>query len=167
MGQSIEVHDHGRTAAFSFEEMLRYSGPGSPGGVALGCKVMERAFGLLEPDGLVERREVIVDTPFGGPGARDAFELVTRSLTDGRYRVDPGLERPERGHILRTFGFRVAYRGRAASLLLRAGFVSDEFVRLAQSPDRSAEEEQRFTTMKQALADRLMATAAADLFDVE
>lgn len=167
MADSIEVQEQGTVVAFSFQEMLRYSGLGSPGGVALGWKVMERAFALLEPNGLVERREVVVETAFAGPGARDSFELVTRSLTDGRYVVDPGLERPERGLTLRTFGFRVNYRGRTASLLLREGFVTDEFVRLAQSPELSAEEQEHFATMKQALADRLMATDAADLFEVE
>ncbi len=128
---------------------------------------MERAFALLEPDGLVERREVVVETAFRGPGARDACELVTRGLTEARYIVDPALERPDRGHTLRTFCFRVSYRNRAVALVLREGFVTDEFVQLAQSSDLTAEEQQHFATMKQALASQLMATNAADVFDVE
>ncbi len=167
MANSIEVQEQGAALAFSFEEMLRYSGPGSPGGVALGLKMMERAFPLLEPDGLVERREVVIHTAFRGPGARDACELVTRALTDGRYVVDPALERPERGHTLRTFAFRMGYRDRTVSLLLREGIVTDEFVRLAQSPELSSEEEQHFTAMKQALADQLMAMDAVQVVDVE
>ncbi len=167
MAHSIEVQEQGTAVAFSFEEMLRYSGPGSPGGVALGLKMMERAFPLVEPDGLVERREVVVHTAFRGPGARDACELVTRGLTEGRYLVDPELERPERGHTLRTFAFLVSYRDSTVSLLLREGLVTDEFVRLAQTPELTAEEQQHFATMKQALADQLMATRAADVFDVE
>jgi hypothetical protein len=167
VAHSIEVQEQGTAVAFSFQEMLRYSGPGSPGGVALGFKVMQRAFALLEPDGSVERREVGVHTAFRGPGARDACELVTRGLTDGRYVVDPALERPERGHTLRTFAFRVSYRDRTVSLVLRDGFVTDEFVRLAQSSDLTGEERQRFADMKQALADHLMATNALDVFDVE
>lgn len=165
MAHSIEVQEQGTALAFSFQEMLRYSGPDSPAGVALGFKVMERAFALLEPDGWVERREVVVETAFAGPGARDAFELVTRSLTDDRYVVDAGWERPERGHSLRTFCFRINYRDRTAKLLLREGFVADEFVRLAQSPELTAEEQQRLVTMKPALAGRLMTTNAADLFE--
>lgn len=167
MAHSIEVQEQGTAVAFSFEEMLRYSGPGSPGGVALGLKMMERAFAFLEPDGAVERREVMVHSAFRGPGARDACELVTRGLTEGRYVVDAALERPERGDTLRTFAFRVSYRDRTVSLLLREGFVTDEFVRLAQSSDLTAEEQQHFVTMKQALAGELMATNAVDLFDVE
>lgn len=164
---TVEVQEQGTPVAFSFQDMLRYSGPGSPGGVALGLKMMELAFSLLEPDGLVERREVVVDTAFRGPGARDACELVTRGLTEARYVVDPALERPERGHTLRTFCFRVSYRNRSVSLVLREGFVTDEFVRLAQSSDLTAEEQEHFATMKQALASQLLATNAADVFDVE
>jgi len=167
MGDVLEVREEGRAVAFSFEEMLRYSGPGSPGGVALGFKVMERAFPLLDPDGPVERREVVIDSAFRGPGVRDACELVTRGLTDGRYVVDPALERPERGHTLQTFAFRVSYRGRNVSLLLREGLVTDEFVRLAQSPSLTADEQQRFVEMKQALADALMRSPADAVLDVE
>jgi hypothetical protein len=163
----IEVQDQGTPVRFSFEEMLRYSGPDSPGGVALGFKLMERAFGLLEPEGLVERREVLVHTAFRGPGVRDACELVTRALTDDRYVVDPALGRPERGDALRTFAFSVTYRDRTVALVLREGFVTDEFGRLAQSSDLTAEEQQRFAAMKQALADQLMATNASDVFDLE
>lgn len=167
MRDVIEVQDEGRAVSFGFEEMLRFSGPGSPGGVALGFKVMERAFPLLREEGLLERREVVIDTAFRGPGVRDACELVTRGLTDGRYTVDPALERRERGHTLETFAFRLGYQGRTVSLLLREGIVTDEFIRLAQWPDLTPAEEARFAAMKQALADQLMATAPESVLDVE
>jgi len=166
MVESIEVQEQSTAMAFSFQEMLRYSGPHSPGGVALGFKLMERAFALLQPNGPVERREVVVHTAFRGPGARDACELVTRGPTDGRYLVDEVLERPERG-INRTFVFRVTYRDGTASLLLREGFVTDEFAELARASDLADEEQQHFAGLKRMLADRLMATNAVDVFDVE
>ncbi|MDQ4131708.1 MAG: hypothetical protein M3179_00530 [Actinomycetota bacterium] len=164
MADTIEVEEEGTTVAFSFDEMLRYSGPHSPGGVALGFKVMERAFGLLGP-GPLARRQILIQTAFAGPGARDACELVTRGLTDGRYIVDPALARPERGDNLTTFAFRVTYGDRSVTLLLREGFVTDEFIRLARDPNLSAEEQQRFAALKQELADQLMATNAEDAFD--
>ena len=167
MTDAIEVQEQGKAIAFSFDEMLRYSGPGSPGGVALGFKLLELALPLLSPDGPVERREVVIDAAFRGPGARDACELVTRGLTDGRYRVDPSVERPERGHTLQTFAFRVGYRGRSVSLVLREGIVTGEFVAMAQKADLTPDEQVQFTAMKQDLADRLMAAAAAEVFEVE
>jgi len=167
MADVIDVQEEGRAVSFSFAEMLRFSGPGSPGGVALGFKVLERAFAALAPGDLVERRQVVIHTAFRGPGARDACELVTRGLTEGRYTVDPALERPERGNTLATFAFRVGYHDRQVDLLLREGLVSDEFVRLAQSPELTPEEQARFPEMKQALADRLMAAPAQDVFDLD
>ena len=77
-------------------------------------------------------------TAFGGPGARDAFELVTRAVTDGRYRVDTALARPERGWTRERFVFHLRYRGREVVLGVREGFVSEEFLTLARTagPER-------------------------------
>jgi len=167
MTQTIEVHEDGVALAFSFEEMLRYSGPGSPAGVALGFKLLERALPLLDPDRPVERREVAITTAFRGPGARDACELVTRGLTDGRYVIDLGMERPERGRTLESFAFQAGYRGRSLSLVLREGNVTDEFVALAQQDHRTQAEEEHFTNLKQQAAVLLMSRPAAEVFDVE
>ena len=43
MTGTIDVLDRGRLLAFSFEDMLKYHGPGSPGGVAQAFKLLERA----------------------------------------------------------------------------------------------------------------------------
>jgi hypothetical protein len=167
MTSSIEVLEGGVLLGFSFPEMLRYSGPGSPGGVAMAFKAMELAFPLLDPGGPVERRQVVITTAFRGPGARDAFELVTRGLTEGRYVVDAGLERPERGTNLEQFVFHLDYRGAGCTLLTAEGWISDEFIALARTPDPTPEEARRFVEVKQELADRLMASPAGDVFDVE
>jgi hypothetical protein len=163
----LEVSDEGVVLAFSFDEMLRFSGPGSPAGVALAFKAMELAFPLLDPHAPLDRRQVVVETAFRGPGARDGFEMVTRALTDGRYVVDAGLERPERGDTLAQFVFRPGYRGRAVTLLVREGQVTDEFVAVARNPDRTPDEERHFVALKQGMADRVMAAAPADIFEVE
>lgn len=92
MTASIEVVDRGRRITFGFDDILSYHGHGSPGGAALGFKVLERALPLLDPDGPCERREIVVETAFGGPGARDAVELVTRAVSGDRFRLDPALD---------------------------------------------------------------------------
>ena len=96
MDASIEVSDRGQLLVFSFDDLLRYHGGGSPGGVAHAFKVLERSLPLLDPDGHCERREIVVETAFGGPGARDGIEMVTRAVTEDRFRVDASLARPER-----------------------------------------------------------------------
>jgi hypothetical protein len=68
----IEVVNRGQRITFSLEDVMKYHGPGSPGGVAHALKVLERGLPLLEPDGPCERREIAVETAFEGPGARDA-----------------------------------------------------------------------------------------------
>jgi len=161
---AVDVLDEGRLLSFSYQDMLRYHGPGSPGGVAHAFKVMQRAFSLLDCDGPLERREISVATAFGGPGARDAFELVARAVTGDRYVLDPELARPERGTTLERFVFRVGYRERSVTLVLREGFVTDEFIALARK-ERSPEEDARLDVLKQEMAERVMSSPAADVYD--
>lgn len=167
MSSTIEVADQGRVLTYTFEDLMRYHGPGSPGGVAHALKVLERALPLLEPNGLVERREIAVRTAFAGPGARDGFEMTTRAVTEGRYVVDDALVRPELGVTRENFVFRLSYRGRDVTVLLRDGYVGEEFITLARKEGRSAEEENRLTVLKQEMADRLLASHAADVYDVD
>ncbi|MFY9805636.1 MAG: hypothetical protein WCC65_13360 [Pseudonocardiaceae bacterium] len=167
MLRTIKVEDQGAALTYSFEDVMRYSGPGSPGGVAHAMKVLERALSLLSPGDLPERREIEVQTAFAGPGARDAFELVTRAVTEGRYVVDDALARPERGPTRERFVFRVGYRGRSVTVVLREGYVSEEFIALASTDQRSAEQEDRLTVLKSEMAELLLATDAAEVYDVE
>jgi hypothetical protein len=163
----IVVLDQGRRLAFDFAAMMGYHGPGSPGGVAHAFKVMERGFPLLAAGEPLERRELRIETAFGGPGARDGFELVTRAVTESRYILDPSLARPERGRTLERFVFRLRYRQRAVVLAVREGFVPDELIELTRRPQRTVSEERRLTEVKQAMARRVMGSSAADVYDAE
>ncbi len=167
MTSTLRVVDRGRLITFSFEDLMKYHGPGSPGGVAHGFKVLERAFPLLDPDGPCERREIVVETAFGGPGARDAFEMVARAVTGDRFRVDAALARPERGRTLERFVFRLGYRERSATLALREGFVTDEFIDLARAEDRTEEQERRLDALKSEMAERVMGQPASEVYDVD
>ena len=165
MPDPIVVADHGERLAFSFEDMLRHHGGSSPGGVAHAFKVLERALPLVGAGEPVERREIAVRTAFGGPGARDGFELVTGAVSDGRYVVDARLSRPERGLARERFVFEVRYRGRAVTLAAREGFVPEELILLARREPRSAGEERRFAALKAAMAQTVMAADAADVYE--
>lgn len=166
MNPAIEVTDGGRPIAFTFEAIMDYHGGGSPGGVAHAFKVMERAWPLLEPAGPPERRELRVETAFGGPGARDAFEAVTRAVTDGRYLLEPSLALPERGLAAERFVFRLRYRERTATLAVRDGYVTDDFIALARTEERSEEEEATLELLKREMADRVLGSPAADVYSV-
>jgi hypothetical protein len=163
----IEVADEGSALAFTFEDLMRYSGPGSPGGVAHAVKVLERALPLVAPGGLPERRELEVATAFAGPGARDAFELVTRAVTEGRYVIDDAMARPELGPTRERFVFRLGYRGRSVTVVLREGYVGEEFIALAGMEHRTEEQESRLTVLKGEMAELLLATPVGEVYDVD
>jgi hypothetical protein len=165
VSSAIVVLDSGWPVRFTFEDMMRYHGPGSPGGVAHAFKVLELALPLLAPGGPPERRELTVATAFGGPGARDAFELVARAVTEGRYVVDGALERPERGRTLERFVFRLGYRERAVTLQVREGYVPDELIDLARNPQRTESENARFDAVKREMADTVMAAPAGAVYE--
>ena len=162
----MAVLERGHAIAFSFDDMLRYHGGGSPGGVAHAFKVLELALALLEPEGTPERREITIETAFGGPGARDAFELATRAVTDDRYVIDPGLARPELGRASERFVFRLAYRDRTITLAVREGFVTEEFIDLARKESRTADEEDHLDALKLEMADLVMASPAGGVYAV-
>jgi hypothetical protein len=161
----LELADGDAVLAFTHEDLLEYHGTSSPAGVAVAYRILERALPLLSPGAAPQRLEIAIATAFGGPGARDAFELATRAVSDGRYTVDRALRRPDRGPALERFVFRLAYRGREATLLLREGLVSDEFAALAFARERDAAGESRLTVLKAQLAERVL--AAGDAVAVE
>jgi len=166
MTTKLHVRENGGDLHYGFADILAYHGFGFPGGCAHGFKVMERALPLLANGEAPERREIEIRTAFKGPGARDAFEMVTRSLTEGRYVVDAALERPERGETLMRYVFVLTYRGTTVRLQIREGHVRDEFIELGRKADRTDEENVRLTYLKQEMTDRLLALPAAEIYDV-
>ncbi|HEX8759150.1 MAG TPA: hypothetical protein VF734_04060 [Pseudonocardiaceae bacterium] len=167
MISTIEVAEQGIPLAYTFEDLMRYHGPGSPGGVAHAFKVLERLLPLLEPVGLLERREIVVRTAFAGPGARDALEMVTRAVTEDRYVVDDALARPELGPTRERFVFQFGYRGRSVTAILREGYVTADFLALVRQEERTAEEESHLAVLKQEMANRLLGSPAAAVYDVD
>ena len=166
MTATLHVREGGQDLFYGFDDLMAFHGFGFPGGVAHGYKVLERALPLLAGGEPPERREIEIRTAFRGPGARDAFEMVTRSLTESRYVVDAALERPERGETLARYVFVLSYRGTTVRLQIREGLVRDEFIALGRKADRTAEEDLRLTQLKQEMADRLLATPATEVYDV-
>ncbi|CAN5467950.1 hypothetical protein BH20ACT15_BH20ACT15_12160 [soil metagenome] len=166
-GPSLQLLDGGRPVAVTFEQMLDFHAGNSPGGVAHAYKVLERGLPLIAPGGPPERREIAVRTAFGGPGARDGFEFATLASGEGRYVVDPALARPERGRALERFVFELRHGDAAATLVLREGYVSDEFIDLARDEGRSEAGERRLTSLKAEMAELVMSRPAAEVYDAE
>lgn len=161
---TLTILDHGEPISFSFDDLLKYHGRSYVGGVAHGFKVMQRALPLLSPMP-VDRYEITIETAFPGPGARDAFEMVTRAVTGGRYRVDASLAGPE---VLRSprgrYFFRLRHGEAVVDLTLRDGLVRDEFLALARQESWTPTEAERLAWLKQDMADRLMGLPAEDVY---
>jgi len=166
VAETIRVEERGKILEFSFDDLLRYAGPHSPAGVANAFKVLQRAFAVLSPDAPPPRRSVMVRTSFRGPGARDGVEAVTRAVTDGRYIVDLSLARPDLGRLRESFVFEVGIGDQTVTLMLRDGFVTEEFIDLAQDDGRTDAEETRLDELKAELAQRVMRAEAADVYGV-
>lgn len=153
---SITVFEAGRPVTFTFADIMRYHGPGFPGGVVHALKAMQACFPLLS-DTPPERREIHLLTAFSGPGGRDAVEMVTRAVTEGRMVVDRGLggknviDEPPGPYL-----WRFTYRDRTVEAVINPGHVREEFVRLGATPDRTEEQEARLTALKTEMADRLL-----------
>jgi hypothetical protein len=86
-------------------------------------------------------------------------------VTEGRYVVDPSLARSERGQTLERFVFRLGYRGRVVTLIVREGYVTDEFITLARRERRTRAEDRRLSRLKLEMADRVMSAPATDVYD--
>lgn len=157
---TLTVCENGKPLNYRFSDLTLFHGFGFPGGVAHGFKVMQRAFRLLSPVAPPERHEIVVRTAFGGPGARDAFEMVIRSTSEGRYFVEDDLAQPERGETLMRYVFVLAYRTSVVRLRIREGIVRDEFIQLGKKPDRTPAENDRLEWLKRDMADRLLALPA-------
>ncbi|WP_420751180.1 hypothetical protein [Rhodococcus sp. O3] len=166
MSETITVAENGTVIDFTVDDVMKYHGPGFPGGVAHAVKVLERALPVLSPDAPAERREITVATAHRGPGVCDTFEAVTRAVTDGRFTVDAELERRDRGQTLERYVFVLTYLDRTVRLEIRDGFVTDEFITLGRKADRTDDEEARLTVLKQEMADRLLAAPADEVYDI-
>jgi len=159
----LTVLESGTPIDISFTDLMKYHGPGFPGGVAHGYCAMRHAVSLFGP---VERREVTVRTAFPGPGGRDAVEMVLRAVTGDRFVVVPELAATERGTTLARYVWEFTYRDRTVLLQLRdAGFVVDEFIELGARRDRTAAEDARLTVLKQEMTDRLLAGEVGQVYE--
>lgn len=157
------VLDAGVPIELTFADVMKYHGSAFPGGVAHGYCAMQHAVAVL---GAVERREVTVRTAFPGPGGRDAVEMVLRAVTGDRFVVDSALAAVSRGATLARYVWEFAYRGRTVRLQLRDdGLVTDEFIALGAKRDRTRDDDERLTVLKQEMTDRLLARTVGQVYE--
>lgn len=163
----LSVLDGPDTLTISFDDLLKYHGRSSIGGVAIAFRIMQAALQRLSPQRPIERRSISILTAFPGPGAADAFEMVTRARTDGRYRVD--IELPVTGAAPAARGryyFQFSTLDTACAFTLREDVVFPEFIDLlkrgAVTP-LDATGKSRLAELKVLLAKRVLSFDQLDL----
>lgn len=162
----LDVLDHGDRISIGFEDLLKYHGRGFIGGVAHGFKVMQRALPLLAERAPPQRYDISILTAFPGPGARDAFEMVTRAVTGGRYTVDLECGAPDVVEAARgRYFFRFSSRETAVDLTLREGIVREEFIALIRKGPSTRKEHDRLDWLKHDMAERILALPAEQVYD--
>lgn len=166
MDETILVQELGQLLEFSYTDMLCYAGPVSRAGVASALKMLQRAFGALSPNHPPQRRSIGIRAALDEPGIRDGIEAVTRAVTDGRYGIDPRLVRPDRGRVLQGCVFQATVNGRTATLLMRPGFMTDEFVALTAKPERDQADESHLDELNSRLARQLLAASPEDVYEL-
>ncbi len=150
-----------------FDDLLKYHGLGSIGGVAIAFRVMAAAFMRLSPDAPLDRRKVAILTAFPGPGAADAFEMAMRARSDERYRVDTELAAADCAPAAKgRYFFQFTTPTAVCALGLQDGVVFPEFVDLVRQSARNpldAGEAARLRELKFMLARRVLQLSAAEL----
>jgi len=167
MQEVLIVNENGRSLEYAYADLVKYHGYGYLGGVALAFKAMQRVLPILA-DGLPpERNEIAQDTAFPGPGGRDGFEMVTRMVSGGRYKVDFSIASDDVPKSpTGSYFFRFKYRDRTVDVALRHGIIREKFLRLASQETLSTDERTRLDELKVDMADRLMTQPTEVLFDV-
>jgi hypothetical protein len=68
---------------------------------------------------------------------------------------------------MERFVFRLAHPGRAVTLAVREGFVTDEFIDLARTEGRTGAQERRLDVLKREMAARVLAAPPAAVYDAD
>ena len=71
----------------SFDDVKKYHGTRSLCGLTVGYTVLGAAWASLSDGEPLDRNDITVETAFGGPGARDAVEMVTRAVSREAFQL--------------------------------------------------------------------------------
>lgn len=161
---NLIVSEQGEILEYSFNDLVKYHGYQFLGGIAHAFQVMHACFPLLD-DKPLERKQIVLETAFPGPGGRDAFEMVTRMVSEQRYRLNPDIAPAE---TIRSpqgaYFFRLHYGDKTVEASLKPGFIDAEFIQLAQKPNRNEQENGRLEQLKIAMTQRLLSKPAHEVY---
>ncbi len=133
--------------------------------------MLHAAWQVLSPDKPVKRECVDIQSAFPGPGARDAFEMVTRAVSREKYTIatdvtpGPMIAEAAKG----AYWFKVTMDGGSVELGLKPDVVPRDFLKLRRlllSDDASDEEAKTFRSIQHGFSKSLLGMEPLDAVNV-
>ena len=171
--EKIRIKDHDCVLTVTYRNLVNYHGRTFIGGVAMAFQLLRYALSRLSPERVPKREEISIRIGVNGPGIIDGIEMTTRAKSRRALTVDSKLaariEAPDAADGLGgKYYFEVTLAEKTLAFALRAGIVSDEFIRLSyktHSRTITPSELRRLQRLKEEVADQLLRLSPEDLFE--
>ena len=155
----------------TFEDLIKYHGTRSICGLTVGYTALRVVWQKLSPNAPVNRDLTSIVTAFPGPGARDAFEMVTRAVSREQYEVatnfthGPMIAEAAKG----AYWFKFTIDQNSIEIGLKPDMVPKDFVplrRLLLAGNAQPEDAKKFRSIQHDFSKKLLATDPFDAFNI-
>jgi len=159
--KTLSIADQDGPLEIGFEDLKKFHGTRSICGLTVGFTILSAAWPHLSAGQPLARDTIEIETGFPGPGARDAFEMVTRAVSRDAYHVRTGINpTPKIAEAAKgAYWFRVSSGDKAVELGLKPEVVPSEFVarrRRILAGDADAREAAAFRSLQREFSTRLL-----------
>ena len=168
---ALTIQDIDGPIEITFDDLKKYHGTRSLCGLSVGFTVLRAAWASLSDGEPLDRHDISVATAFGGAGARDAVEMITRAVSRDAFELvsnkqaDAQIAEAAKG----AYWYRITAKGRVIEFGLKQTVLPDDFVRLRRklmAGDATAEETVAFRALQIELSNRLLSIDPLDAFNV-
>jgi hypothetical protein len=160
----IEMRQGQDIFPYTLSATIAFHGLESIGGVVLGFRLIQAALQNSTQQQLIDRQTLNILSAFPGPGARDAFEYLSRCVSQQRFQCDTALNHPQAQKGFEgCFYFRITVADEVFELAPVAGQPPESFFaagRRAFQTDASNADRLLWRQEKIKLANTLLALPA-------
>ena len=176
MTEKVIVKDFDDIVEITYDDILKYHGRQMIGGAALAFKIMLMTFPKF-CDEIPQRGYFNFYSGIGknGRGIIDAAEMVMRVKTNDQIRLDLEYSEDKLGQVAPGGGryyFEIGYKDKMIKLYLKEGIIPEEFIAYsklshkckAENVPMTEKDQAKLLSLRQELADSIMASKPEDLF---
>ena len=169
--KSLSYKDVDGPIEISFDDLKKYHGTRSLCGLSVGYTVLGAAWAALSDGEPLDRNDITVETAFGGPGARDAVEMVTRAISRDAFQLvsdkqpDNNIAEAAKG----AYWYRITGNGKAVELGLKPDILPENFIKLRRillAGNGTDEQAKAFRGLQIELSNRLLSMDPLSAFNV-